>query len=186
MKNKPATLDRDLKIYQDPDLLSKICKHVASGGSAITLAELWGVNFGELMGWIRLDKDRSKAYELALRDRNEWTLERILSELKDLATVDINDIFNPEGGLKPIDDWPKAARAAVVGIEVVEEFEGKGSDKVQTGWNKKVKLADKIRAIELIGRNLAAWTDKVEHSGAVTLEDVITKSYRDVTPKADE
>ena len=186
MKNKPATLEHDIKIYDDPDLLPKICKHVASGGSVITLAELWGVNFGELMGWIRRDKDRAKAYELALRDRGEWVLERILKELQNIATVDIRELFNDDGGLKPMSEWSKEAAAAVAGFEVVEEFEGKGSDKVQTGWNKKVKLADKIRALELIGRNLSAWTDKVEHSGVVTLEDVINKSYRDVTPKGDE
>lgn len=136
MKNKPATLEHDIKIYDDPDLLPKICKHVASGGSVITLAELWGVNFGELMGWIRRDKDRAKAYELAIVDRKEWTFERMIKELQSIAFEDEDP-------------------------------------------------AKRTKAIELIGKNLGAWTDKVEHTGTVTLEDIINKSY-DVTPKDGE
>lgn len=175
-------LEKDLKLYQDPELLSKICKHVASGGTVITLADLYQVPYGELMGWIRLDQDRSKAYELALKDRQEWLFERTMQELMAIATHDIKDIFDEDGRLKPIEQWPDATRAAVAGFEVEELYASKGSDRVQSGWNKKVKLADKLRALELIGRNLGAWKDKVEHSGSLTLEDIISAA-NDVTPK---
>lgn len=179
---KLTKLEKDMRLYEDPELLSKICKHVSSGGSVISLADLWQVSFGELMGWIRLDKDRSTRYEMALKDRQEWMFERVIQELQDIATLDIKDIFESDGRLKPIDQWPKAARAAVVGVEVVEEFDGRGDERIQTGWNKKVKLADKIKALELIGRNLGSWTDKIEHTGTLTLEDIISGA-NDVTPK---
>lgn len=179
---KLTKLEKDIKIYQDPDLIHKVCKHVASGGTVITLADLYEVPYGELMTWIRLTPERAKAYETALRDRQEWMFERLIQELQSIATLDVKELFGDDGRLLPIDQWSQAARASVVGVEVFEEYEGRGDERVQTGWNKKVKLADKLKALELIGRNLGAWKDKVEHTGTLTLEDIISGA-NDVTPK---
>ena len=108
--------------------------------------------------------------------------ERLIQELQSIATLDVKELFGDDGRLLPIDQWSQAARASVVGVEVFEEYEGRGDERVQTGWNKKVKLADKLKALELIGRNLGAWKDKVEHTGTLTLEDIISGA-NDVTPK---
>jgi hypothetical protein len=46
-----------------------------------------------------------------------------------------------------------------------------------TGLVKKFKQADKIRALELLGKYRKLWTDKAEHAGKVTLEQLVCGSY---------
>ncbi len=44
--------------------------------------------------------------------------------------------------------------AAIASIQTFEEFAGKGEDRIQTGLTRKVKLFDKIKAFELLGKHL--------------------------------
>lgn len=94
------------------------------------------------------------------------TPEFVLQELMKLATVDIADCYDESGNLLNIKQIPKATRAAMNGIDVFEDKEGFGS-------TKKVKLYDKTKALEMIGRHLKLFTDKVEHFGNITLENIL-------------
>jgi hypothetical protein len=46
------------------------------------------------------------------------------------------------------------------------------------GYTKRVKFSDKLRALELLGKNLQMFIDtsRIIHQGKVTLEDLITAS----------
>lgn len=46
------------------------------------------------------------------------------------------------------------------------------------GYTRKVKLADKKGALELAGRRDGIFKDKVEHSGSVTLEQILAESHK--------
>jgi phage terminase small subunit len=64
-------------------------------------------------------------------------------------------------------EWPMAFRhGVVVGVETVEEWRGTGDDRelVQV---RKVKLTDRIKHLELIGRHVGvqAFKERLEHSG---------------------
>lgn len=153
-----------------------ICSHIASGGSLIELCEVWGVDFGAVSTWLRGDNDRNKLWQEAQLDRNEWVRETLLMELKRLSKSDLKKVVADDGSLLPVKDWPAEMSAAIASLEIVEEFEGKGKDRVQTGWNKKIKLWNKEKSLELLGKSISYFTENVKHSGTVTLEDIIAKS----------
>ncbi len=163
----------------DDAVMDAICVHVANGGSATELCDIWLVKYGAMSNWIHKSKERSKRFREALNDRGEWSLEKILDELRKLALVRIGDIFNPDHTLKPPDQWPAGIASAIAGIDVQELFAGKGDNREMIGYVKKVKFYDKGRALELLGKNLRAFTDKVEHSADESLEELIKQSMVD-------
>lgn len=101
--------------------------------------------------------------ELAKRSkRTGVTQDRVIRELAKIAFANSKDIIDPETGkIKPgitADDM-----AAVAGIKVKMSESDHGSSE-----EREVKLADKTKALELLGRHLGMWNDKL----AVTMEPV--------------
>ena len=97
--------------------------------------------------------------------RTAITADRVLHELLRIATVDVSEAFDEMGQLKPLKDIPEDVRRAIAGLEVSEIFDGQGDQKHAIGLTKKVKFLDKPRALELLGRHLKLFTDKVELTG---------------------
>ena len=137
------------------------------------MAEVWGVSYSDLRGWLRADTKRSQDYDKSLEDRKEWAREKILRTLHEVSEFNIKDILNEEGGLKPISQWPEVAGRVVAALEISEEFEGKGSERIQSGWIKRVKTKDSLKALEMLAKNLSMLTEKHEVSGALTLDQLI-------------
>lgn len=103
----------------------------------------------------------------------EVKAERVLRELAKLAFYDPRDLFDEKGQLKKFTELDEITRAAVAGLDVeTREFEGEGPV-VQT-YVKKFKLADKGQNLERLGRYLKLFTDRVEHDGRVTLEQLVS------------
>lgn len=165
--------DHEFIIFQDPQLINKICNHVSNGGSTIDLAEMMYIRYSDLMRFINQDSNRQAAYKQALADREEWAREKILGEIRLLGTYDIRKLFNENGGLKPISEWPDDVARAVSALEVSEEFDGSGDQRTQTGWLKKIKTVDRLKALEMAAKNLALLTEKHEVSGNLTLDQLI-------------
>lgn len=120
---------------------------------------------------------RSKRVQVAADD--------VLERLDNIGGVDIAECFDANGALKNIHDIPKELRKCIASIEVleVEEFNRDTKQMEKIGETKKIKFWDKIKANELIGRNLKMWTDRVEVSGKLTLEALVAGSHEeDVTP----
>ena len=44
--------DQEFIIFQDPQLINKICNHVSNGGSAIDLAEMLYIRYSDLMQFV--------------------------------------------------------------------------------------------------------------------------------------
>lgn len=97
----------------------------------------------------------------------EWLLTRLAEE----STADIADLYDEQGGLKPVHDWPLVWRQGLVAGLDVEEIKVEG---VVVGTIRKLKLSDRVKRLELIGRHIdvGAFKDKVEHSGKVELENL--------------
>ena len=94
----------------------------------------------------------------------DWVLTRLAAE----ATADLADILDDAGAIKPVSDWPVIWRQGLVAGFEVQENEVDG---VKMGQTVKVKLSDRIKRIELIGKhvNVQAFRDQVHQTGAVTL-----------------
>lgn len=93
-----------------------------------------------------------------------WVLKRLAME----ADADLADLYNDAGGLKPIKEWPKIWRQGLVaGIESKQEFDYVNGEKVPDGIVQRLKLSDRIRRLELIGKHIAvgAFAEKHEHTG---------------------
>jgi phage terminase small subunit len=97
---------------------------------------------------------------------------RVIQELAKIAFLNARDLFNEDGTVKSIQELSETAGAAIAGIDVEELWEGRGENRAQYGTIKKIKFTDKKGALELLGRYLKLWTDKLEVSGS---DDLATK-----------
>ncbi len=106
-----------------------------------------------------------------------WVLARLSAE----ATADIGELYDDNGALKPVHDWPLIWRQGLVqSIEVDEIWEGEGADRVQVGVTKRIKLDSRVKRVELIGKHVTvkAFTDVVEHKGLDALADRLARAKK--------
>jgi phage terminase small subunit len=106
--------------------------------------------------------------------RLEIKADDVLRELLRLARVDIGEAFDDEGKLKPLKEIPEDVRRAISGIEVDELFDGHGENRMSIGVTRKLKFWDKTRALEMLGKHLKLFTDRIEVSGKLTLEQLLS------------
>ena len=128
----------------------------------------------ELLGKTRV----AEAIAAAKGERSERTeidADWVLTRLADEATADLADLYDENGGLKPITEWPLVWRQGLVaGLDVDEEFK----DGKKLGQVTKVKVSDRIKRVELIGKHVdvQAFAERHEHTGKdggpVKVEDV--------------
>lgn len=116
--------------------------------------------------WIREAIDK-------MLKKHEISAERIIAELAKLATSDVRDIYKEDGSLKPISEWPASIARCVSAVEQEEIYEYNNGRRENVGDVRKVKLWDKTRALEILARYHKLLTDKVEHSGSLTLEQIV-------------
>ena len=89
----------------------------------------------------------------------------MLEEVRRIALFDIATLFDHEGHLLPVSEWPPEAHSAVASVKVVQRHSRAGDGLMETAYE--VKLWDKIRALELLATHLGLLKKKVEHSGEV-------------------
>jgi phage terminase small subunit len=88
-----------------------------------------------------------------------WEAVDVLRRLIELADVDISKAFDENGQLLPLHQMPVSLRRAIAAVETQQV----GRDNSVTV--KKIRFWDKTKALELIGRHLKMFTDKVEATG---------------------
>lgn len=95
----------------------------------------------------------------------DWVLTRLAAE----AEADLADIYTPDGALRPIHEWPDIWRKGLVqGVKHTEVR----ADGVATGeWIVEIKLSDRIKRIELIGKHVdvQAFRDQIQQDGTITM-----------------
>lgn len=120
--------------------------------------------------------------EYVMRRRKD--VERLRQRLEDEVDADIADMFDETtGALKNVHQWPMAfRRGLVVGIEV-DEIYGESKDgegpKPVIGHTKKIKLADRHKRVELLGkhRDIFAWREKKDRE--INAQDNPLKRWRE-------
>jgi phage terminase small subunit len=125
------------------------------------------------IGYQLLQKTPVKAYIAELiKKRSERTkvdADYVLQRLVAIDQMDVIDILNDDGTIKPLTMWPKIWREFLTSFELSEIIEGQGDDKKIVGILKKIKWPDKLKNLELIGRHVAvqAWKDTVKVDGVL-------------------
>lgn len=90
----------------------------------------------------------------------DWVLRRLAAE----ADADLADLYDEHGKLRPVKDWPLVWRQGLVaGVETVREKTGEDEDgNPEFGFVDKVKLSDRVKRLELIGKHVGvqAWRER--------------------------
>jgi len=103
--------------------------------------------------------------------RLEVTAERTLRELAKVAFYDPREMYDAGGRPLLVGELDDMNAAALAGIETAVKEE----DGVVTVTHK-YRMTDRVKALELLGRYHKLFTDKVEHGGSVTLEQLVAGS----------
>jgi phage terminase small subunit len=107
----------------------------------------------------------------------DFSAEKVLEGLANLAFFDIRKLYNADGSLKPISELDDQTANAICGMEVEEAYQHFGGGQAKpTGILKKIKIADRGINLERLGRYHKLFTDKVEVSGLDGLADAIQKA----------
>ena len=84
------------------------------------------------------------------------------------------------GNLKPIHEWPKVWRTGLVaGIETTQERDGTDAEgKPVYATVRKVKLSDRVRMVELIGKHVdvAAFKEQIAMSGDLSFGERLKRA----------
>ena len=112
----------------------------------------------------------------------EWVLRRLVAE----AEADLADLYTDAGDLKPVEAWPEIWRQGLIaGVEIEALFEGSGDDRIQVGYVKKLKLSDRVRRLELIGKHVRvnAFQDQVVVNAVEGLADRLVRARQRMDSK---
>ncbi|QGY29774.1 terminase small subunit [Pantoea cypripedii] len=128
-------------------------------------------------------QERISALQAARNERVDIDADYVLRRLAEIDQMDVLDILNDDGGIKPISEWPKVWRTTLSGLDIntsITNFDETTTENIL----KKIKWPDKVKNLELLGKhvNVQAFREKVqtEHSGEVTVksEDLNTIARR--------
>ena len=97
-----------------------------------------------------------------IEKRTEVTQDRVIKELAKIAFLDIRKLYTDNGQLKNVADLDSDTAGAISSLETLEEYDGYGEDREKIGDTQKVKLLDKTKALELLGRHLGIFNDKLD------------------------
>ena len=104
----------------------------------------------------KLSIQQAIAERMAERSRRTGVnQDRVVLELAKIAFVKMTDIVDSEGNIKE--------NAAEDDLACIESVKYKHSD-TDTGYSeeREVKIASKLKALELLGKHLGMWNDKVD------------------------
>lgn len=87
-------------------------------------------------------------------------------------------IYNEDGSIRPVREWPVEARRQLASIEVNEITVGTGKNRTVIGLTKKVRFASREGYTTLAARINKMLTDRVQHDLGPSLEQLLTKVHK--------
>lgn len=135
----------------------------------------------EVIGYENLRKPQIEAaINQAIQEREkrtEITQDMVLRETAKLAFFDIRKMFGKDGKPLNISELDADTAAALVGLDVQDIADNDGD---YVGFVKKYKMADKLKALELLGKHLGTWEPKDDGPKDETTEDDLSRSLREL------
>lgn len=110
-------------------------------------------------------KDAVEKIKAEQSRRTGMNVDVALLEMARLARFNPKRLFNADGRPKSITELDDDTAAAIIGLEVMEIYEGRGDDRRFVGHLKKYKLADKKGALESFFRHYGMFVERHEHTG---------------------
>jgi len=115
--------------------------------------------------------------------RSILTAEKVLAEIGKIAFSDVRKIFSKGGELIRISDLSDEAASCIAGCDIVTVNRGEG----EVEHVAKIKLADKLKALELAGKHLGLFRDGATDDEAplpVKVEITVVDGRRDCLPES--
>nr|WP_247904324.1 terminase small subunit [Scandinavium goeteborgense] len=108
----------------------------------------------------------------------------VLMRLVEIDQMDVIDILDEEGGLKPVSQWPKVWRTSISAVDINRirmAMKGDGEDDIESTLQK-VKWPDKVKNLELIGKHVdvMAFKERLDVNVNVTIADRMASARRRV------
>lgn len=109
----------------------------------------------------------------------------VLLRLVEIDQMDVLDILNDDGSLKPISQWPKIWRTTLSGFDLSSTIINMNEDAIENIL-KKIKWPDKVKNLELIGKHVdvMAFKERLEVSGSITIADRMAAARKRVQEQA--
>ena len=107
----------------------------------------------------------------------------VLQRLIDEHRADIADLYDANGCLRPVRDWPMIWRTGIsVEVHSEELYEGTGKERKFVGYTRKVKFGDRLKRLELIGKHVsvAAFRDTQVLTPGALDEEMRQRLYGEV------
>lgn len=111
----------------------------------------------------------------------------VLLRLVEIDQMDVLDILDDDGGLRPISQWPKVWRTSISAVDINRiRMAMKDDEEDIESTLQKIKWPDKVKNLELIGKHVDvnAFKERLEVSGTVTIADRMAKARRRVKEQA--
>lgn len=86
-----------------------------------------------------------------LSEKTSITAERILKEYEKIAFSDVRNVLTVDGGLRDASEWDDDTAGAVASVKSMEVHSPEGE---KIGTNREVKMYDKLRALEALGKHI--------------------------------
>jgi phage terminase small subunit len=102
----------------------------------------------------KIKEEEEKAIAAAGINRRDALL-----RLAKMVYWDSRSLYQDDGSIKPPSEWDDATAAVIAGVEVMEFYGGEGKTKTAIGQNKKVKVVDPLRSLEILLRVLGLTKD---------------------------
>lgn len=114
----------------------------------------------------------------------DFTELKLLRELKRVALFDIRKIYTESGDIKPVTEWDADTAAAVNAVEVEKLFGDSGSGrKGHIGYTIKVKIADKIAAIDKLMKYFGMLDTPADQASVTNIENQQVNFYLPENPR---
>lgn len=119
---------------------------------------------------MKTEKVRKKIKELI--EAEEVDVSMVICEYKKIGFFDARKMFNEDGSPKSVTELDDDTAGAISGIEVLEEWQGSGEDRVVVGHVKKYKISDKNKALDSLAKNLQMFAEKPKFDLQLTVNTI--------------
>jgi hypothetical protein len=161
-------------LFREPEFLDHVCEEIAEGRTLAEICKEHDIPYGLVFRWIKSDEAREDHYNVAVEARKANLEDRVLSGIVGVSEASVADLVDEDGNLQSVKSLPARVAQSVSAFDVTIDETGRVT--------KKVRMHDKLRALDMIGRSQRMFTERLEVNGSVQLADLVAASMK---PKAD-
>lgn len=170
-----ARRERMASFLAEPKTLHDLLECIAGGGTMAEWSKGMDFIYGDVYAWVYDDPERLKTYTRALESNKSNLSDRVVTRLRQVMDTDIRQAFDAKGKQLPIGKMPDDVAQVMSAIETTTDAEGRVTQRL--------RFTPRERGIDMLGRHLKMFTDKVEVSGSLSLGDRLEAARRRTVKK---